>query len=181
MSDVQVATFAGGCFWCTEAVFRRVKGVTAVRPGYTGGTIPHPTYEQVSAGNTGHTEAVEIQFSPQHVSFNTLLSIFWQIHDPTTRDRQGADIGPQYRSAIFYHTEEQREIAEQSKRAEAQRLGRTIVTEITAAGEFYPAEDYHRDYYEKNSYAPYCQVVIDPKITKLLTAFPATVKQEYRK
>lgn len=176
------AIFAGGCFWCTEAVFRRLLGVTDVIPGYTGGTLPDPTAEDVYTGITGHAESVRIEFDPQQISYRTLLDVFFHIHDPTTRDRQGADTGPEYRSAVFYLTENQkREAEEVISDLETSGTYKKIVTEITPAGEFYPAADRDRQYYEKNSYAPYCQVVIDPKITKLMTEYRDKLKDEYRR
>ena len=164
----EMATLAGGCFWCLEAVFRRVKGVERVTSGYTGGSVSNPSYREVCAGNTGHAEAVRIEFNPEVISFPEILDIFWHIHDPTTLNRQGADAGTQYRSAIFYHDESQRAAAEQSlRRAEATRLWPDpIVTEITPAGTFYPAEEYHQEY----------RIVIEPKIRALLEEFPGKVK-----
>lgn len=170
MTTSQTATLAGGCFWCTQAIFKRLKGVTSVVPGYTGGTKPHPTYQEVCNENTGHAEAIQITFDPTVISYDTLLEIFFHLHDPTTINRQGNDMGTQYRSAIFYHSDEQKETAtvlKESLNASDQFHG-NIVTEIVPATTFYPAETYHQDYYAKNSYAPYCQYVIDPKIQKLL-------------
>lgn len=164
----QTATLAAGCFWCVEAVFQRIKGVEHVVSGYIGGTVENPTYEEVCSGTTGHAEAVQITFNPQVVSYEKLLDLFWEMHDPTTLNRQGHDIGTQYRSAIFYHSEEQKKIAEESKKAHAKDFKDPIVTEITPAGVFYPAEDYHQNYYNLNaSKNPYCRVVIDPKLRKL--------------
>ncbi len=163
------ATLAGGCFWCTEAVFKRLRGVESVVPGYTGGTTPNPTYEQVCNGNSGHAEAIEITFDPAVISYDQLLEVFWKLHDPTTLNRQGADIGTQYRSAIFYHSQEQKEAAEKSKPDNA-------VTKIEPAGQFYPAESYHRDYYDANSSQGYCRIVIDPKIQKLYRDFKDITK-----
>ena len=174
----EVATLAGGCFWCLEAVFRRVKGVERVTSGYTGGGVSNPSYREVCAGNTGHAEAVRIEFDPEVITFQEILDIFWHIHDPTTLNRQGADAGTQYRSAIFYHDESQRAAAEQSlRRAEASRLWPDpIVTEITPAGTFYPAEEYHQEYYLQNAGQPYCRIVIEPKVRALLKAFPDKVR-----
>ena len=174
----EVATLAGGCFWCLEAVFRRVKGVERVTSGYTGGGVSNPSYREVCAGNTGHAEAVRIEFDPEVITFQEILDVFWHIHDPTTLNRQGADVGTQYRSAIFYHDESQRAAAEQSlRRAEATRLWPDpIVTEITPAGTFYPAEEYHQEYYLQNAGQPYCRIVIEPKIRALLEEFPGKVK-----
>lgn len=167
------ATLAGGCFWCTEAIFQRLKGVSTVMPGYTGGTKPNPTYDEVCTGTTGHAEAIQITFDPAVISYEILLTIFFHLHDPTTLNRQGNDMGTQYRSAVFYHSKEQKNIAEKVK-VEAEKSGSihgTIVTQIVPAGIFYTAEESHRDYYNKNSYQPYCQYIIDPKIQKLLAEY----------
>ncbi|MFH1031821.1 MAG: peptide-methionine (S)-S-oxide reductase MsrA [Chloroflexota bacterium] len=164
----EVATLAGGCFWCIEAVFREVDGVESVQSGYTGGTTANPTYEQVSSGKTGHAEAVQITFDSRKVSYREILDIFFSVHDPTTLNRQGADVGTQYRSAIYYHTEQQKAVAEEviNELTKARVWKKPIVMEITAAGEFYPAEDYHRDYYIKHPEQAYCQIVIAPKVDK---------------
>jgi len=165
----EVATLAGGCFWCLEAVFQRLRGVVSVESGYTGGHFENPTYRQVCTGTTGHAEAVRITFDPEVISYRDLLDVFFEIHDPTTLNRQGADVGPQYRSAIFYHSEEQRATAESviaELQAERYR-DRPIVTEVVAAGEFYLAEPEHQDYYRRNPEAPYCRIVIAPKLAKL--------------
>ena len=160
MASQETATFAAGCFWGVEAAFRQVEGVTATRVGYTGGRTDHPRYEQVCSGRTGHAEAVEVRYDPGRVSYPELLSLFWSIHDPTQLNRQGPDIGTNYRSAIFVHSDEQRTLAETS-RAELQRSGRygrqQIVTEIVPAGTFWPAEDYHQQYFEKRGFAG-CQL-----------------------
>ena len=171
----ELATLAGGCFWCTEAIFRRLKGVEQVIPGYTGGTTENPTYEDVCSGKTGHAEAIEITFDPGVISYAKLLEIFFHLHDPTTLNRQGNDVGTQYRSAIFYHDEIQKTVADKLKQ---DRAG--AVTEITPYKKFYPAEESHREYYEKNSYQPYCQVIIDPKLTKLLEEYRQDMKKEYQ-
>lgn len=160
------ATFAAGCFWCVEAVFQRVAGVAVVRSGYTGGRTDNPTYEDIGSGKTGHAEALEIDFDAQQVSFEDLLAIFWQIHDPTQLNRQGADVGTQYRSAIFYHDEAQRIAAENSKR-QLVESGVPVVTQIEPAGKFYKAEAYHQDYYNRNAGSAYCTIVIEPKLRKL--------------
>jgi peptide-methionine (S)-S-oxide reductase len=176
---METATFAGGCFWCTEAIFRRLKGVEAVMPGYTGGSISNPTYEQVCSGRTGHAEAVQIVFDPAVMSYQQLLEVFFELHDPTTLNRQGADAGTQYRSAVFYHNDVQQETAERVK-AEVEQSGHyrdRLVTEITPSTEFYPAEAYHKDFYERNQTYPYCNVVIDPKITKLYKSFGEIASQ----
>ncbi len=174
---LQKATLAAGCFWCVEAIFRELKGVERVVSGYTGGHVAHPTYEQVCTGRTGHAEAVQITFDPGVVTYGELLEVFWRTHDPTTPNRQGADVGPQYRSAIFYHDDDQRRIAERS-RAEAAGLYRDpIVTEIVPAGPFYEAEAYHQDFYRLNPGQPYCRAVIDPKVRKFKTAFADRLKE----
>lgn len=171
---METATLAGGCFWCTEAIFKRLKGVASVIPGYTGGTKPNPTYQDVCAGDTGHTESIRVTFDPKLISYETLLEVFFHVHNPTTLNRQDNDEGTQYRSAIFYHNEEQRIIAEDVK-----KKINGAVTEIALFTAFYPAENYHQDYYAKNSSAPYCRYVIDPKISKLLALYPNTVKPEF--
>lgn len=185
MDDVkfEAATLAGGCFWCTEAIFKRLKGVQSVTSGYSGGDMDNPNYEDVSRGGTGHAEAVQIKFDPKIISFEKLLDIFWATHDPTTLNRQGADVGTQYRSLIFYHGDEQKRVAEKSK-AVAQKKGLfkdNIATEIVPFKKFYTAEDYHQNYYDiyKNTNS-YCSLVIDPKIQKLLTKFNSKVKEEYK-
>ena len=167
MKKHELATFAGGCFWCIEAVYERMPGVISVVSGYAGGRIENPTYEQVCAGTTGHAEVAQIEFDPDAVSYEDLLRLFWRAHDPTTLDRQGADFGTQYRSAIFTHSDEQRTTAETSK-AEAQRaFTEPIVTEIHPLVRFFPAEDHHQDYYRTHATAPYCLMVIRPKLKKL--------------
>ncbi len=169
------ATLGTGCFWCSEAVFQRVKGVISVEPGYAGGNVPNPIYEQVCSGQTGHAEVSRITFDPSVVSFETLLDVFWHTHDPTTLNRQGADIGTQYRSVIFYENEEQRKIAVESKtRVNASGLwDNPIVTEIEPLNnDFYPAENYHQNYYNNHPNAAYCSVVIAPKIAKFKKEFP---------
>ena len=177
---MELATLAGGCFWCTEAVFQKLKGVESVTPGYTGGHIDSPTYEEVSSGESGHAEAIQIEFDPNIISFETLLDVFWQLHDPTTLNQQGADHGTQYRSAIFYHNEKQKELAENSLE-NAEKAGMypdSFVTEIVPFDKFYPAEEEHRNFYENNPNQPYCQIVIDPKITKLFKKFGDKIKDE---
>lgn len=176
---LETATLAGGCFWCLEAVYDQVIGVKDVVSGYTGGHVPNPSYQRVCDGNTGHAEAVQIQFDPEQISYRELLEIFFSIHDPTTLNRQGADVGTQYRSAIFYHSEEQRQIAEQLVRElTEQRVFRDpIVTEIVPASTFYPAEDYHQEYFARNPYQPYCQFVVAPKVAKFRKLFANKVAQ----
>lgn len=161
------AVFGAGCFWCVEAVFEQLDGVISVEAGYTGGRTANPTYHDVCTGSTGHAEVARITFDPEVVTFDQLLETFWHAHDPTTLNRQGADAGTQYRSVIFYMDEEQRERALDSKRKAAELFEDPIVTEISALPEFYPAENYHQDYYRSNPDAPYCQVVIRPKLKKL--------------
>lgn len=176
----ETATLAAGCFWCVEAVFSSLKGVEAVVSGYSGGSLAHPIYEQVCRGTTGHAEAVQITFMPEIITFGELLQVFWRTHDPTTLNRQGYDTGTQYRSAIFYHSEEQRLEAERSK-LEADQSGLwpgTIVTEIVPFTNFYKAEEYHQDYYRSNRDQPYCQVMIDPKIKKMKKVFQGKLKEE---
>ena len=180
MSQFDTATLAGGCFWCTEAVFDRLKGVTKVVPGYAASKVDNPSYEQVCSGRTGAAEAIQITYDPSVISFETLLEIFWHLHDPTTLNRQGNDIGTQYRSAIFYQTDEQKRLALASKEALEQSgtYNKPIVTEIVPFTNFYPAEAYHEDYYDRNPYQPYCQFVIDPKVHKLLKDYRKEVKDE---
>lgn len=162
----ELATLGGGCFWCTEAVFQMLPGVVSVTNGYAGGTTPNPTYEQVCSGNTGHAEVIQIAFDPTQVSYEKILETFWEAHDPTTLNRQGNDVGTQYRSIILYHDARQKAEAEQSK-AEAQRhFEQPILTEIVPLTKFYPGEDYHQNYYRANPDQPYCRVVIRPKVEK---------------
>ena len=176
----EVATLAGGCFWCLEAVYEQVQGVEKVVSGYSGGTVPHPTYPQVSSGTTGHAEVVQITFDPDMITFRELLEIFFTIHDPTTLNRQGGDIGPQYRSAIFYHSPEQKEAAQETIR-EIEAAGiwdNPIVTEVTPFEAFYEAEDYHQEYYRQNPRQIYCQVVISPKVSKFRQRYRGKIKKE---
>ena len=178
-NKTEIATLGGGCFWCIEAIYERVRGVVKVTSGYSGGHVENPTYEQVSTGTTGHAESVQIEFDPTVISYNEILDIFWQIHDPTQLNRQGNDIGPQYRSVIFYHNERQKEIALKSK-AELEKekiFDKPIVTEITAFKRFYPAESYHKNYYDRNSDEPYCQLVITPKLQKFKKHFSEYLKK----
>jgi peptide-methionine (S)-S-oxide reductase len=164
---LSIATFGAGCFWCVEAIFEQLGGVHDVISGYMGGDVKHPSYREVCAGTTGHAEVTQIHFNPERISFETLLDWLWRSHDPTTLNRQGADSGTQYRSAIFYHNELQREAAEVSKSAAQVNFTSPIVTEITPAGTFYPAEDNHQDYYRRNKADHYCQMVILPKLARL--------------
>ena len=178
MANTETATLGAGCFWCVEAVFQDLRGVQRVISGYTGGETPNPTYREICGGNTGHAEVIQITFDPEVISFEDLLYVFWRTHDPTTLNRQGADTGTQYRSAIFYHSDEQREIAERSK-TEADAAGLysdPIVTEITPASEFYEAELYHQNFYKQNPNQGYCRVVIDPKVRKLGKEFGDKLK-----
>jgi peptide-methionine (S)-S-oxide reductase len=161
------ATFAGGCFWCTEAVFDRIAGVSSVTSGYAGGHVEDPSYEAVCNGTTGHAECVQIEFDPGVVSYEQLLRVHFATHDPTTKDREGPDVGSQYRSAVFYHDEDQRETVERVVDDVAEYYDDPIVTEVERLETFYPAEDYHQDYYENNPNAGYCRVNIDPKVAKL--------------
>jgi peptide-methionine (S)-S-oxide reductase len=174
------ATFGGGCFWCTEAVYAQIKGVESVVSGYIGGQVPNPTYKQVCSGLTGHAEAVEITYDPTVVPYEKLLEIFFSTHDPTTLNRQGADVGTQYRSAIFYHNEEQKQIAQQViiRLNAAKVFPSKIVTTLEPATLFYPAEDYHQDYFALNGFQPYCQAVIAPKVTKVRKVFKDLLKDE---
>ena len=167
--NIEQATFGAGCFWCVEAVFEQLDGVVDVRSGYTGGTTENPTYEDICTGKTGHAEVIQIDFDPSLISYENLLDIFWKSHDPTTLNRQGADTGTQYRSAIFYHTEKQKETADNSKEnvEKSDLYFDSIVTEITLLTKFYVAENDHQDYYRINQNAPYCQLVIKPKLDKL--------------
>ena len=169
MKNLEKATFGAGCFWCVEAVFQRLEGVKDVLPGYCGGDKDNPTYKEVCTGMTGHAEVAQIIFDPATISFDELLNMFWQSHDPTTRNRQGNDVGTQYRSAIFYHNEEQRSAAEGSKENldNSKIFSNQIVTEIITLDKFWPAEDYHNDYYNNNPNQPYCRIVIKPKLDKL--------------
>jgi len=172
------ATFAGGCFWCTEAVYAELKGVKSVTSGYLGGAVPNPTYKDVCTGQTGHAEAIQIEYDPAVVSFQKLLEVFFATHDPTTLNRQGADVGTQYRSGIFYHDDEQKRVAEEviMKLNEARVFPGPIVTEVTKASVFYPAEDYHQDYFAKNPNQPYCQAAAAPKVAKVRKVFKDLVK-----
>ena len=172
------ATFAGGCFWCTEAVYAELKGVKSVTSGYIAGQVPNSTYKYVCTGATGHAEAIEIEYDRAVVSFEKLLEVFFATHDPTTLNRQGADVGTQYRSGIFYHDDEQKRIAEEviAKLDAAQVFPRKIVTEVTKASRFYPAEDYHQDYFATNPFQPYCQAVAAPKVEKVRKVFKDLVK-----
>lgn len=177
---METATLAGGCFWCTEAIFKRLKGVGSVEPGYTGGHQENPTYQDVCSGTTGHAEAIQIEFDPKETSFEKLLEIFFALHNPTTLNRQRASIGSQYRSAIFYHNKIQKSIAEKVKLQleESSHFSGKIVTEIVPYVKFYKAENYHQNYYDTNRNKLYCRIFIDPKIKKLFKIFKDNLKPE---
>lgn len=175
---IATATFGSGCFWCTEAVFQRLKGVEKVISGYSGGKIVNPSYREICTGKTGHAEVVQVSYNPEIVSYTDLLQVFWKTHDPTTLNKQGADVGTQYRSVIFYANEEQRLLAEayKLKLEQSKTFAKPIVTEIAPLSNFYPAEDYHNDYFNTHGSAPYCQYVIAPKIEKLENLFQDKLK-----
>lgn len=172
--ETETATFGAGCFWCVEAIYQRVTGVVAVESGYAGGNVDNPTYEQVVSGRTGHAEVARVTFDPEQISYEELLEVFWHTHDPTTLNRQGADMGTQYRSAIFYHNDEQKEIAERSmkKTDESDLWNDPIVTEITPLSKYSVAEDYHQNYFNNNPNAGYCSIVVAPKVQKFKKDFP---------
>jgi peptide-methionine (S)-S-oxide reductase len=179
-NNLQTGTLAGGCFWCLEAVYDEIKGVHSVESGYAGGHMDNPTYRAVCNGDTGHAEVVQIHFDPNVISYRDLLNVFFAIHDPTTLNRQGADVGTQYRSAIFYHDEEQKRIAEDLiKELNAQEIwDRTIVTEVAKLDKFYMAEDYHQEYFARNPYQPYCMAVVAPKVSKFRKHFLELLKKQ---
>ena len=179
-TNLQTATLAGGCFWCLEAVYDEIKGVHSVESGYTGGHVDNPSYRAVCGGDTGHAEAVQIHFDPSVVSYRDLLNVFFAIHDPTTLNRQGADVGTQYRSAIFYHDEEQKKVAEDLiKDLNAQKIwDKPIVTEVTKLDKFFMAEDYHQEYFVNNRYQPYCMAVVAPKVSKFRKHFLQMLKKQ---
>ncbi len=174
----EVAVFGGGCFWCTEAVFDELRGVVSVMPGYAGGSVKNPTYEQVCSGRTGHAEVIRIEFDPSRITYTDLLTVFFATHDPTTLNRQGNDVGTQYRSIILYRSEEQKREAESfiKELNDSSAHGKPVVTEVKPHDEFYEAEEYHRKYYENNSYRPYCQVIISPKLHKVHKQFTELLK-----
>jgi len=176
---LELATFGSGCFWCTEAIFLNVKGVERVESGYTGGRVKNPTYKEVCSGLTGHAEVIQLSYNPKVISYEELLEIFWKTHDPTTLNRQGADVGTQYRSAVFYHNEEQKRLAEYYKKklGDEKIWDAPIVTEITPATVFYKAEDYHQNYYNLNSEQTYCSFVITPKLEKFKKVFASKLKK----
>lgn len=174
----QTATLGMGCFWCTEAIFQELKGVISVVPGYAGGHVQNPTYEQVCAGNTGHTEVAQITYDPTKISFQEILEVFFKVHDPTTLNRQGNDVGYQYRSVIFYHNQEQKQLAEHFKQKlnDEKIFESPVVTAIEPYTNFYPAEDYHKNYFKLNSNKPYCEMVIKPKVEKFEKIFKEKLK-----
>ena len=180
MPRVEMATLGSGCFWCTEAVFSELEGISKVEPGYSGGTVPNPSYEQVCTDETGHAEVAQVTFDPDAISYRELLEVFFSTHDPTTLNRQGGDEGTQYRSVVFYHDQAQREAADQIIRELTdERVFRSpIVTQVTPLEAFYPAEDYHREYYKRNQSKPYCQVVIAPKLAKFRAHFQTKLKKQ---
>lgn len=177
-TGLEVATLGGGCFWCTEAVFLDLKGVQKAVSGYAGGSVPNPSYEAVCTGTTGHAECVQITFDPSIISYREVLEVFFQTHDPTTLNRQGADVGTQYRSVIFYHSPEQKQTAEEVMRdlRESNTYPGRIVTELAPMTDFYPAEGYHQDYFRRNPYQPYCRAVIAPKVSKFRKQFEVKLK-----
>jgi peptide-methionine (S)-S-oxide reductase len=181
MNSNETATFGTGCFWCTEAIFKELNGVISVMPGYSGGQTSHPTYKDVCSGETGHAECTQIIYDPSKISYDELLEVFFQVHDPTSLNRQGGDVGTQYRSVIFYHNDEQKRLAEKYK-TELDRSGawdKPIVTQIAPMEKFYPAENYHHDYYEYNKNKnPYCSVVIRPKLEKFRKVFKEKLKSK---
>jgi len=179
MSEIDMATFGGGCFWCTEAVFSELEGVVKVEPGYSGGKVANPNYEQVCTDETGHAEVAQISFDPKVITYRELLEVFFSTHDPTTLNRQGADQGTQYRSVIFYHNEAQKNSAEEIIRelTDEKAFKDPIVTEVTPLRVFYPAEDYHREYYRRNPTKGYCQVVMAPKLSKFRAQYGDKLKK----
>ena len=181
MAQLETVTLATGCFWCTEAIFTRLKGVSSVVSGYASSKVANPSYQAVCSGRTGAAEAVQVTFDPSVISYDKLLEIFWHVHDPTTLNRQGNDVGTQYRSGIYYQSDEQKRIALASKEAidKSGSYRKPVVTEIEPFTNFYPAEDYHQEYYDRNSYQPYSMALIDPKVRKLLKEYRAELKEEF--
>jgi peptide-methionine (S)-S-oxide reductase len=175
---MEIATFGNGCFWCTEAIFQQLKGVDKVESGYAGGHVENPTYKQVCAATTGHAEVIQISYNPDEISFEELLQVFWETHDPTTPDRQGNDVGPQYRSVIFYHNDAQRQLAEQYKQEldSSGAFDDPIITEISPLTNYYPAENYHQNYFNNNGSQPYCAFLIRPKLDKFKKVFKDKLK-----
>lgn len=178
-SKLETATFANGCFWCTEAIFQRLEGVKKVTSGYTGGSLKNPTYKEITTGKTGHAEAIQIEFNPKVISYQELLDVFFSTHDPTTLNRQGYDVGSQYRSAIFYHSETQKSTAEKfiEELTNAKVFDKPIVTEVTSHTVFYKAEDYHQNYYNNNKFQGYCMAVINPKLEKFIKKYKDKLKK----
>ena len=175
--NFEIATLGTGCFWCTEAIFHELRGVSSVVSGYAGGQVINPSYQEVCEGNSGHAEVVRLEFDASVITYEELLEVFWTIHDPTTLNRQGADVGTQYRSAIFYHNVSQKEIAEKSLNEVGSRIwDDPIVTEITEVNNYYPAENYHQEYFGNNQNQPYCQIVINPKVSKFRRIFASKLK-----
>ncbi len=178
-TELALATFGSGCFWCTEAIFQRLEGVNKIVSGYAGGKVKNPTYKEVCSGLTGHAEIIQLTYDPKVIMFEELLEVFWQTHDPTTLNRQGADVGTQYRSVVFYHTDEQKQLAETYKKKlnDSGAFDNPVVTEISPLTEYYPAEEYHQNYYNLNGSAPYCAYVIQPKIDKFKKVFKDKLKE----
>lgn len=176
--NMEIATFGSGCFWCTEAIFQQLKGVESAISGYSGGNVKNPTYNEVCSGQTGHAEVIQVKYNPEIITYTELLEVFWQTHDPTTLNRQGADVGTQYRSVIFYHNNDQKKLAETLKRKldEAKIYNDPIVTEITEFDTFYKAEEYHQEYYNNNKAQPYCNFIITPKLDKFKKVFKEKIK-----
>jgi len=174
----ETATLGAGCFWCVEAIFQELEGVSKVESGFSGGSVKNPAYKEVITGRTGHAEVIQITFNPSVIAFSDILDVFWNTHDPTTLNRQGNDVGSQYRSAVFYHSDEQRTIAEASKKAAQNYFSKPIVTEITAFSSFYIAEDYHQDYFILNGNQPYCSMVIRPKVEKFKIKYGDKLKSQ---
>jgi len=179
-TKTKLATFGGGCFWCTEAVYDRLVGVTKVTSGYSGGRIPNPTYTQVCEGDTGHAEVIQIEYDPEEITFEQVLDVFFHTHDPTTLNRQGADVGTQYRSVVFFHNDEQKQATEEiiRKLNESGDFDGPIVTKLEKLEKFYPAEDYHQNYFEQNPGQPYCRAVVGPKVSKFQKRFQSLLKKE---
>ena len=177
MTKLESIVLGGGCFWCLDAAYRQLEGVSTVVSGYSGGSEPHPTYDDVAYGGSGHVEVVRVEFDPDIIDLNTILAVFWSLHDPTSLNRQGADAGPQYASVIFYDGQSQQKIVKMSQDEAQSQLDAKIVTRIEQLGEFYPAEDYHQDYFAKNQNAGYCSVVIEPKLAKLREHFTPLLRR----
>jgi peptide-methionine (S)-S-oxide reductase len=178
MNSLEIATLGGGCFWCLEAVYDQLQGVTDVVSGYSGGTVTQPTYQQVCTGLTGHAEVIQVKFDPDQISFKEILQVFFSIHDPTTLNRQGADVGPQYRSVIFYHNAEQKSTAEAliAELGDSHIWDAPLVTQVVPFEAFFPAEDYHQEYFQRNPWQGYCQMIISPKVAKFRKQFAARLK-----